>query len=71
MFFHGLLSDILDAVLKDNKVCKVKSRNLTDKGLNIIIECKPKDASTLLNNVMDVKSVFGVSLMAHDGEVTV
>lgn len=63
--------EILNTIAKDNKVCKVKSRNLTDKGLNMIIECKPKDATTLIKNVKVIKGVFGVSLMAHDGEVTV
>jgi len=63
--------EILNTIAKDNKVCKVKSRSLTDKGLNMIIECKPKDATTLIKNVKEIKGVFGVSLMAHDGEVTV
>lgn len=63
--------EILALVHKDNRVCKVKSRNLTDKGLHLIIECKPKDGAALLENVHKVEGVYGVSLMAHDGEVTV
>lgn len=62
---------VLEAVRQDNKVCRVKSRNLTERGLNLIVECKPKDGSQLLQAVQKIDSVYGVSLMAHDGEVTV
>ena len=63
--------DILDIVLHDNKVCKVKSRNLSEKGLNLIVECKPKDGAKVIQEVHAIEGVYGVSLMAHDGEVTV
>lgn len=62
---------VLEAVRQDNKVCRVKSRNLTERGLNLIVECKPKDGLQLLQEVQKIDSVYGVSLMAHDGEVTV
>lgn len=62
---------VLEAVRQDNKVCRVKSRNLTERGLNLIVECKPKDGLQLLQAVRKIDSVYGVSLMAHDGEVTV
>lgn len=62
---------VLEAVTADYKVCKVKSRSLSEKGLNLIIECKPKDGAQLIQNVRAIESVYGVSLMAHDGEVTV
>ena len=63
--------EILSAVREFSKVCKVRSRNLSDKGLNLIVECKPEKGGELLNKVKEVKGVFGVTLMAHDGEVTV
>ena len=63
--------EILDIVLQDNKVCKVKSRNLSEKGLNLIVECKPKDGAKVIQEVHAIEGVYGVSLMAHDGEVTV
>lgn len=62
---------VLAAVVADNKVCKVKSRNLSDKGLSLIVECKPKNGADLIKTVNEIDSVYGVSLMAHDGEVTV
>ena len=63
--------DILDIVLHDNKVCKVKSRNLSEKGLSLIVECKHKDGAKVIKEVHAIEGVYGVSLMAHDGEVTV
>ena len=63
--------DILDIVLQDNRVCKVKSRNLSEKGLSLIVECKPKDGAKVIQEVHAIEGVYGVSLMAHDGEVTV
>lgn len=63
--------DILDIVLHDNKACKVKSRNLSEKGLSLIVECKPRDGAKVIQEVHAIEGVYGVSLMAHDGEVTV
>ncbi len=63
--------EILSVVSKYSKVCRVKSRNLTDRGLNLIVECKPSDAAALTEEAGKVASVFGVSLMAHDGDITV
>lgn len=63
--------DILKLVSEYSRVCKVKSRNLSDRGLNLIVECKPSDGAALITKVKETKGVLGVSLMAHDGEVTV
>lgn len=62
---------VLDVVKKDHKVCRVKSRSLTETGLRLIVECKPKDGAKLLEAVHAAEGVTGASLMAHDGEVTV
>jgi uncharacterized membrane protein YhiD involved in acid resistance len=62
---------VLTAVREYSKVCRVKSRNLSDKGLNMIVECKPRDGANLIKKVKEIDGVFGVSLMAHEGEVTV
>lgn len=62
---------VLEAVEQFSRVCRVKSRNLSDKGLNLIVECKPGNGTELIIKVKEIEGVFGVSLMAHDGEVTV
>ncbi len=67
----GVEPEVLEAVKGFSKVCRVKSRNLSDKGMNLIVECKPGDGAGLIVKVNEIKSVTGVTLMAHDGEVTV
>jgi len=62
---------VLKAVGDFSRVCRVKSRNLTDKGLNLIVECKPGEGTELIKKIKEIEGVYGVSLMAHDGEVTV
>lgn len=63
--------EVLAAVERYSRVCRVKSRNLSDKGCNLIVECKPGDGAGLITEVKEVEGVYGVSLMTHDGEVTV
>lgn len=63
--------ELLSAVKGFSRVCQVKSRNLSEGGMNLIVECKPAKGQELLVKVKEIEGVFGVSLMAHDGEVTV
>lgn len=63
--------ELLNAVKGFSRVCQVKSRNLSEGGMNLIVECKPAKGQELLVKVKEIEGVFGVSLMAHDGEVTV
>lgn len=63
--------EVLNAVKDFSRVCQVKSRNLSDGGMNLIVECKPVKEQELIIKVKEIEGVFGVSLMAHDGEVTV
>ena len=63
--------ELLNAVKGFSRVCQVKSRNLSEGGMNLIVECKPVKGQELLVKVKEIEGVFGVSLMAHDGEVTV
>lgn len=62
---------VLSAVRESSRICQVKSRNLSDGGMNLIVECKPGNGQELVVKVKEIEGVFGVSLMAHDGEVTV
>ena len=62
--------EVLQIVKSFSKVVKVKSRNLSNDGFDMIIECKSKDEGAMLQAVSKVEGVYGVSLMDHDGEVT-
>lgn len=62
--------EVLQSVKSFSKVVKVKSRNLSGEGLDMIIECKPKEESAMVQAVAKIEGVYGVSLMDQDGEVT-
>lgn len=67
-------SDNIDDKLKDiisgySKNYKVKSRNLTQSGLDLIIELKVKDdGADLVRRIKEIEGVYAVSLVLHDGE---
>ena len=61
---------IMDEVSKYAKHTNIKSRNLTDGGLNMIIELRSDKCSELVTSVMSLQTVRSASLMSHDGEVT-
>lgn len=63
-------NEILCAVKKYAKHNSVKSRNMTRSSLNMVIEVRTAEASSLLAEVLRVWSVDSAALMAHDGEVT-
>ena len=48
----------------------VKSRNVSRDGVDMIWDIKTKNENELLTQLMQIDGVTNVSLMAHDGEVT-
>ena len=61
---------IMEEISKYAKHTNIKSRNLTDDGLNMIIELRCDKYSELVTSVKSIQIVRSVSLLAHDGEVT-
>lgn len=63
-----------DAVLKIvNELSgyyKVKSRSLSAKQLDMVLEVRVKREKELVGRIGELKDVSSVSLLAHDGEVT-
>jgi len=62
--------EILNIVRKYSKMVQMKSRNVTKDKMDVIISCKPADEHGLVAEVSEVAHVYGVSLLEHDGEVT-
>lgn len=62
--------EILPLVKKYSKYAKIKSRNVTKDSLDLVIACKIKEEALLLEQLSSIDGIFGVSLMDHDGEVT-
>lgn len=60
----------IDVVRAYTKHYKIKSRNMTKQGLDLVIELRIKDGGELVRNLGSIASVQAVSLLSHDGEVT-
>lgn len=61
--------EVLARVRAHSKVARVKSRNITVSGLDLIVECKPDEEAALAREVGALENVVAATLMAHDGEV--
>lgn len=61
---------VLEVVKKYSRANKVKSRNITGTGLDMVIEVRVKEEAQLAKEVSEVSEVQAVSLLSHDGEVT-
>lgn len=72
LFVRGSLEasekDIIDAVNENGKVISVKSRNITETGLNISIDVKALDGTKLVSDIKNINGVITVSLVDQDGE---
>lgn len=53
----------------DRHMC-VKSRNMTENTLDIVIELRTAQGNELIRELMKLKGITSASLIAHDGEVT-
>lgn len=62
--------EVMECVQKYSKLARVKSRNMTKEGLDLIVECKPQKEPELLREVNALAGIVSVALMAHDGEVS-
>lgn len=65
-----LMESINKIVTSNSKYHKVKSRNVSDSSLDVVIELWAAKEDTLIQELKSLEHVTSVSLMAHDGEVT-
>lgn len=49
---------------------KVKSKNMTLGGLDLIIEVKVTEESSLIKNLLKIDGVQSAAILTHDGEIT-
>ncbi len=60
----------IDAVIKKQKATyRIKSKNLTKDGMDLILEVKTKKESELINEISELASVASVSMLMCTGEV--
>ena len=63
-------ADIEAAVKENAKFYKIKSRNITVEGIDMIIELKTAAETELIKKVSGISAVKSATLMEHDGEIT-
>lgn len=61
---------IMEKINKYSKYFKVKSRNITEGQMDIVIELWVSEEEELVEQLSGIPKVHSVSLMSHDGEVT-
>ena len=61
---------VCETVKKYARFFSVKSRNMTAQTLDLVVELRTEQGSALVREVMALKGITSVSLLAHDGEVT-
>lgn len=64
------VEDDITGLIKELKgTYKMQSKNLTQSGMDLILEVRTKNDKELVNRVSELKGITCVSLLAHDGEV--
>lgn len=61
--------EIMDTIHQMAKAYKIKSKNITKSGMDLIIELRTRQEKELINQISELKCIASVSLLAHDGEV--
>lgn len=61
--------DLMSSVKKYCPRAKVRSRNVSKKGLEWIIEIQLKDENALLKHLSRIEGIFSMNLLCHDGDV--
>ncbi len=60
----------ISALMKDKKaVCRIKSKNLTKEGVDLILEVKAKDENEVVNEISELASVTSVSMLMCSGDM--
>ena len=63
-------ADITQVIQRYAKHFQVKSRNMTETTLDLVIELRTMQGSELIQDAMKLDCVASDSLLSHDGEVT-
>lgn len=61
---------VVETVRKYAKHYRIRSRNLAENSLDLVLELRTDEGGKLVREVMGLAGVTSASLLAHDGEVT-
>lgn len=62
---------LLAIVKEQSRSAKIRSRNVSNRGVEWMFEVRVKDEMVLVSKVANVNSVTSIHLMTHDGELRV
>lgn len=61
--------DLLAEVKKHCPLARVRSRNVSKRGIEWILELQVKDPGSLIQSVSGMSGILSVNLLSHDGDV--
>lgn len=61
--------DIFAVLKEEGSSFRLKSKNLTGEGMDLILEVKSRNENRLVDRLSELDGVRGCSLLAHDGDV--
>lgn len=61
---------VMNCIKEYSKYNKIKSKNMKDNKLDMVIEVRVNSESEMMGKLMQLNGVTSVSLLSHDGEVT-
>lgn len=67
---HNIEDELVTVIKGFCKYYKIKSRNLSEDNLDIVIEIRVKDDGKLVKEVFKLNGIENASLLTHDGEVS-
>ena len=67
---YGAEEAVVETLKKYTKSYHIKSRNLTETSLDLVLELRTDRGGELVRKIMGLPNVTSASLMSHDGEVT-
>ena len=62
--------ELVERIREFCRYYKIKSRNITGNGCNLVIEVRTSKEYDLVQRVQELEGLESVSLISHDGEVT-
>lgn len=65
---YDVEDDVMEIVKECTKFYRVKSKNLTKRGLDMIVEVRTDSEKELMDKLGSMDKLDSVSLLAHDGE---
>lgn len=60
---------LMECIRKFSPKAKTRSRNISRKGMEWIVELQVRDAAALVQATAQIPGILSVNLLAHDGEV--